>query len=230
MSDVVCVCRVARTSRGQLMIDGRRSPSAKTILCLQTGEADRAFLADLLRLHDVVFASTANEARRELYRVPFDAYVLDYWLPDWTGPQFCRELRGIDAHVPVVFYSAAGNDAQRTRAINAGASAYLVKPVDPSRLLAELHVLLEVRDLESIRARVEENQAVQHELERRASDVIKRTQAARHSAVIALERSAKAKAAVAFAKSGGTRSNFERWWPGMFETVWANVLVKEQSE
>src|SRR5436190_23261994 len=184
---------------------------SKRILCVQESEEDRTLLDELLRGHEIVFARNANEAFPELHRAPFDAYILDYWLPDWTGPQLCREIRQLDQHAPVLFYTAAVAENARKRAINAGCNAYLSKPVEPSRLIGQLRTLLELSDLESIRARVEENRAVQDELERRISEVLKRTDQARQFALRAIERTSRAKAALAFAQSHGTQANFERW-------------------
>jgi sigma-B regulation protein RsbU (phosphoserine phosphatase) len=199
---------------------------SKSILCVQADEEERALLAELLRAYRMVFACNAYEALRELGRGVFDAYVLDLWLPDWSGAQLCREVRKIDPHGPVLFCTAAARLEDRHRAIRAGGSAYLCKPIDPLRLLAQLRVLLELADLESIRARIEADRATQAELERRVAEVFKRTGESRRSAVRAVERVSKAKAAVAFSKCGGTKANFERWWPTLFAGAWANIQAQ----
>ncbi|MDB5924818.1 MAG: DNA-binding response regulator [Betaproteobacteria bacterium] len=196
---------------------------SKSILCVQGDEEDRALLAELLQHYRLVFACNAYEALRELGRGVFDGYVLDLWLSDWSGAQLCREVRKLDPHGPILFCTAAARTEDRNRAMRAGGSAYLCKPVDPSRLLAQLRVLLELADLESIRARIEASGVTQAELERRAAEVFKRTGESRRSAVRAVERISKAKASIAFSKSGGTKANFERWWPTLFAGAWANI-------
>lgn len=197
------------------------SVPSKTILCVQGGEEDRALLAELLRDYRMVFACNGYESLRELRRGVFDGYVLDSWLSDWSGAQLCREVRKIDPHGPVLFCTAAARMEDRTRAMRAGGSAYLCKPVDPSRLLAQLRVLLELAELESIRARIDADRATRAELERRAAEVLNRTGESRRSAVRAVERISKAKASIAFLKSGGTKAHFERWWPTLFAGAWA---------
>jgi DNA-binding response OmpR family regulator len=199
------------------------SVPSKSILCVQGDEEDRALLAELLRDYRMVFACNGYESLRELGRGVFDGYVLDLWLSDWCGAQLCREVRKIDPHGPVLFCTAAARMEDRKRAMRAGGSAYLCKPVDPSRLLAQLRVLLELADLESTRARVEADRATRAELERHAAELFKRTAESRRSAVRALERISKAKASIAFLKSGGTKANFERWWPALFAGAWANI-------
>jgi twitching motility two-component system response regulator PilH len=189
------------------------SPASKAILCVQSQNEDRVLLADLLARYRTVFACSGYEALRELERGVFDAYVLDYWLSDWSGAQLCREIRKTDPNGPIVFCTAAAHNEDRANALRAGASAYLCKPVDPKRLLGELRVLLELGDLESLQARVEEERAIQEELSRRSAALAQRTKEAQRTAARALERISKAKAAHAFWLARGTRANFERWWP-----------------
>jgi DNA-binding response OmpR family regulator len=171
----------------------------------------------------VVFACNGYESLRELGRGVFDGYILDLWLPDWSGAQLCREVRKIDPHGPVLFCTAAARMVDRYRAMRAGGSVYLCKPVDPPQLLAQLRVLLELADLESIRARIEADRAARAELDRRAVELFKRAGESRRSALRAVERTSKAKVSIAFMKSGGTKANFERWWPALFAGTWANV-------
>ncbi|MGZ5710166.1 MAG: response regulator transcription factor [Burkholderiales bacterium] len=214
------VAVVKSTNRSHQMT---ASIPSKSILCVQGDEEERALLAELLKGYRIVFASNGYEALRELGRGVFDGYVLDLWLPDWSGTQLCREVRKIDPHGPILFCTAAARIEDRNRAMRAGGSAYLSKPIDPSRLLAQLRVLLELADLESIQARIEADRAMQAELERRAAEVFKRTGDSRRCAVRAVERISKARASIAFSKSGGTRANFERWWPALFAGAWANI-------
>jgi CheY-like chemotaxis protein len=196
---------------------------SKSILCVQGDEEDRALLAELLRDYRIVFACNGYESLRELGRGVFDGYVLDLWLSDWSGAHLCREVRKTDPHGPVLFCTAAARMEDRNRAMRAGGSAYLSKPVDPSRLLAQLRVLLELADLESIRARADADRATRAELERRAAELFKRTGESRRSAIRAVERVSKATASIAFLRSGGTKANFERWWPAVFAAAWAKI-------
>jgi CheY-like chemotaxis protein len=196
---------------------------SKSILCVQGDDEDRALLAELLRDYRIVFACNGYESLRELGRGVFDGYVLDLWLSDWSGAHLCREVRKIDPNGPVLFCTAAARMEDQNRAMRAGGSAYLRKPVDPSRLLAQLRVLLELADLESIQARMPADRATRAELDRCAAELFKRTGEARRSAVRTVERISKARASIAFLKSGGTKANFERWWPTLFAKVWANI-------
>lgn len=60
----------------------------------------------------------------------FDLYILDYRMPEMTGVELCRLIRQTDTETPIMIYSAMSRDTDRAAALNAGATAYLVKPND----------------------------------------------------------------------------------------------------
>src|SRR5262249_36227928 len=133
-----------------------------------------------------------------------------------SGAQLCREVRKLDPNGPVFFCMASDRDEDHKRAERAGGSACLMKPLDPAQLRAQMTVWMELADVESIRAKLEEERAVQDEIVRRTQAVMARIAEARGNAVAAIERAARAKAYKAFIESGGTRANFDRWWPQVF--------------
>jgi DNA-binding response OmpR family regulator len=143
--------------------------------------------------YQTVFACDAYAALREINSRSFGAYVLEVWLPDLSGLQLCREIRKLDPHGAVVFCTAAVRIEDRSRAFRAGANAYLCKPIDPYRLQSEVRVLFELADIESLRARVEEQQAVQEELQRLTSESVKRAHLAKGAASRAMERTSPVK-------------------------------------
>jgi CheY-like chemotaxis protein len=196
---------------------------ARSILCIEDDAHARAVLGEVLAGHNPVFVSTAYEGICALNSGIYDMYVLDYWLPDWSGVQLCREIRKVDPHGPVIFCTAAVRDEDRKRAMRAGANAYLAKPIDRAALHAQMVAWLEVADVESIHAKVEEERAIHEELSRRAAEALARADAARDSATLALERTARTKAYKAFIARGGTRANFDRWWPQVFGSARAST-------
>ena len=54
--------------------------------------------------------------------------MLESRLPDVDGFEFCRRLRAIDPHTPILFFSGAAFEADKKKGIEAGANAYVVKP------------------------------------------------------------------------------------------------------
>lgn len=74
--------------------------------------------------------------------------ILDLMLPDIEGYEICRRIRSEPdftsyAGLPVLILSARIETASKTRAHEAGANAYLTKPVKMPDLIAELKRLLE---------------------------------------------------------------------------------------
>jgi CheY-like chemotaxis protein len=204
------------------MTDQQTPLAMRRVLCVQPNEGFHAALRVALSKHRLVFVPNAVEALRLLNANSFDAYVLDYWLPDWSGASLCRQIRQTDPHAPVCFFTAAHSPEQKKRAIRAGAQAFFFAPNDAGTLAVKLRTWLQYVDLGALRAKLEEEAAVQHELERRAAVALARTEHARMLAQEALERAAQARARKAFIASGGTLATFERWWPQTFGSAVAN--------
>jgi DNA-binding response OmpR family regulator len=72
----------------------------------------------------------------------FDLFLLDSRLPDGTGLDFCRELRGFDALTPILFYSAAAYEVDKQSALDSGAQGYLTKPTSSEDLCALVKSLI----------------------------------------------------------------------------------------
>jgi two-component system catabolic regulation response regulator CreB len=85
-----------------------------------------------------------SEALRAL-RAPadggFDLAILDIGLPDTTGFDVCRELRGFSS-LPVIFLSARGSETDKVLGLELGADDYVVKPFSPRELVARVRARL----------------------------------------------------------------------------------------
>jgi DNA-binding response OmpR family regulator len=191
-----------------------------SILCVEPNEESRELLQEVLADYQSVFVCSAYEGLRELNSRTFNAFVLESWLPDLSGVHLCREIRKVDPCVPVVFCTAAARDQDRARALRAGASSYLCKPIEPIRLLSQLRVLLELAERESSRAHAQMERVIQQELTVRTPEVLKRFGSTRQAASRAIERISRAKAFRAFVEAGGARAHFERSWPQAFALAW----------
>jgi CheY-like chemotaxis protein len=193
-----------------------------SVLCADAHAESREWLQGVLGGFRLTFAPTGFEALRQINAHSFDAYVLDYWLPDLSGTSLCREIRKVDPHAPIVFCSSATREQEQLRALRAGASAYLCKPCGPDALNSRLSAFLTVSDVQSLRARVAEQAAVQDELERRCADTLERGVAASALAAASIERTARAKAYRAYIDAQGSRARFDGWWPNVFQSATAN--------
>ena len=94
------------------------------------------------RSYEVVTGSTIENGVALAASQHFDLYLLDSWLPDGSGLDLCRQIREFDQDTPIVFYSAAAFEIDRTEALDCGAQAYLVKPSAPSELCSVIASLI----------------------------------------------------------------------------------------
>ena len=93
---------------------------------------------------DVTTASTIVEAMRLIEAKHFDLYLLDRWLPDGDGLELAITIRQFDPLTPIVFVSGAAFEQDRVESLEAGAQAYLIKPVVPAELFDVISGLVEV--------------------------------------------------------------------------------------
>lgn len=61
--------------------------------------------------------------------------VLDVRLPRMTGPQVHEQLTGCGSHLPIIYLTGHGDIPMAVRAIKAGATEFLTKPIDGALLL-----------------------------------------------------------------------------------------------
>jgi len=72
-----------------------------------------------------------------------DAVVLDWNLPDVSGADVLRRIRGSDrASLPVLFMAGHSREHDVVSALRQGADDYMVKPVGRAELLARLEAIL----------------------------------------------------------------------------------------
>ena len=91
--------------------------------------------------YEVETATTAADALAAAGLKPPDAIVLDLLLPDGSGTDVTRELRGWSG-APIILVSAVGDEAEKIAALDAGADDYVTKPFSAAELLARLRAVL----------------------------------------------------------------------------------------
>ena len=95
--------------------------------------------------YEIITAYTCREARDKIGRRRFDLYILDYFMPEMTGADFCTTLRQMDANGAVIMYSAMNTAHVRAESIRSGADLFLLKPDDMDLLGPSVEELLEYR-------------------------------------------------------------------------------------
>ena len=64
-----------------------------------------------------------------------DCLILDLRMPGIDGFELHRRMRAAGSRIPTIVITAHADDVSRTRAVSAGAAAFLPKPFQPDLLL-----------------------------------------------------------------------------------------------
>lgn len=73
----------------------------------------------------------------------FDAVLLDYWMPQFTGLELCRQIRSFDQNTPILICSGSFSAADKNAAVLAGAQGYVGKPFSSKDLIRVLRSVIE---------------------------------------------------------------------------------------
>ncbi|KLK87486.1 histidine kinase [Methanoculleus sediminis] len=82
--------------------------------------------------------SSSLQALEILSKVPYDAVVADYEMPEMDGIALLKEVRGRGLSIPFIIFSGRGREEVIIEALNNGADFYLQKGGNPSAQFAEL--------------------------------------------------------------------------------------------
>jgi CheY-like chemotaxis protein len=109
----------------------------------------RESLDELLRARgfDVGLASGVAEAMTMLARTPVDVVLTDLATPAGAA-ELVRRARAMTPNTPIIVLTGHGNVASAVECMKAGATDYLLKPIDPDALEVALEKSLASRALE----------------------------------------------------------------------------------
>lgn len=104
----------------------------KHILCADDHEDTSAMMSVLLGMsgYQVTTTGSVIDALSLTKKGGFDLFILDGIYPDGFGVDLCEQIRSFDSHTPIVFLSGLAYASDIAKGMNAGAQAYLTKPVD----------------------------------------------------------------------------------------------------
>jgi DNA-binding response OmpR family regulator len=117
------------------------------ILHVDDQQDTRLMIAALLNEcgYGVVTAGSVAEALDLAKAIAFDLYVLDVRLPDGSGIDLCRKLRAQRPEVPVLYYSAYGDEAEGEKVVAQCGDRFLKKPVSIAEIEHAVAELLSAR-------------------------------------------------------------------------------------
>jgi DNA-binding response OmpR family regulator len=104
------------------------------LLIIDDDKAHGESLSDLLntRGHEAYFAPSLSEARWLLELFAFDLALVDYDMPEHSGPQVARQLIALDSQLRCIVMSARENDDSRQNEL--GDLPFMSKPISTGEL------------------------------------------------------------------------------------------------
>lgn len=118
----------------------------KTILLVDDENIHHILARRIMRdSYELKSAYSGEEALTMLKESTFDLVLLDILMPGTDGFETFRRMREeqIAPDVPVIFVTAKEDEALRTKCLEAGATAYVIKPFSPKGLLRTLQDVLD---------------------------------------------------------------------------------------
>src|SRR5919109_821595 len=93
---------------------------------------------------DVIEAENGAEGVEMTQKNLPDLIVMDVRMPIMTGFEACQIIKAEEStkHIPVIFLSAYGQDAEVNTGLDLGAEEYLVKPFEVSNLVGRVRNIL----------------------------------------------------------------------------------------
>lgn len=122
-----------------------------TVMVLDDQSTGRLVLAEVIKSIDkkinIMMFSDATEAIEYARNAPLDLVLTDYKMPGVDGIETIRQLRRIYSYqqLPIVMTTVVSNREVLYRAFEAGASDYLIRPVDPTECRVRCQNLLNLR-------------------------------------------------------------------------------------
>jgi len=94
--------------------------------------------------YEVLTAVDGLEGLRSAKEENPDLLILDVMLPGIDGFEICHSLRAESqtAQLPILMFSAKGQEADKATGLKVGADEYLTKPVERTVLLSKIEALL----------------------------------------------------------------------------------------
>jgi len=89
-------------------------------------------------------AASGQEALEKINELPPDILLLDWMMPNMSGPQLTRRLRKdpLTKNIPIIMLTAKVSEDDKVSGLNAGADDYIIKPFSPRELVARISAVL----------------------------------------------------------------------------------------
>ncbi|MBB5021569.1 response regulator [Desulfurispira natronophila] len=121
----------------------------KVVLVAEDSSTMRRIIVSIIRDHlgcqNILEAANGREALALIYSNPVDWVFCDWEMPDMTGHELLREVRGTPSMVdiPFIMITTRKDKESIVAAIQSGASSYIVKPFTPRIITEKVEALLD---------------------------------------------------------------------------------------
>jgi adenylate cyclase len=125
--------------------------------------------------YQTIQAADGDEAVAIAARERPDLVLLDVVMPKLDGIQACRRLKdnATDTFLPVILVTAKADTQDVVLGLDAGADEYLIKPINPSALVARVRSVLRIKTLhDQLQAQAADLAAWNRLLEERVSEQV----------------------------------------------------------
>ena len=96
--------------------------------------------------YEVELCGDGDEGYKKAESGIYDLLLLDIMLPGMSGFEICRRIRR-KQNVPIIMVTAKTEDVDMVRGLGLGADDYIMKPFNPTELVARVKAHIRYRDL-----------------------------------------------------------------------------------
>ncbi len=94
---------------------------------------------------EVEIAGNGIEGQKLALTRDYALLLLDVMLPGKNGFDICREIRK-KKHIPIILLTARTEDVDKVRGLGLGADDYIVKPFNPTEMVARVQAHIRIHD------------------------------------------------------------------------------------
>lgn len=118
----------------------------KRVLIIEDNEDNLYMIKFILEQNDisVIYAWNGSEGHEKTLAEKPDLILMDIQLPDINGLEVTRRIRQseIGNTIPIIAVSSYAMTGDKQRAIDAGCSDYIEKPIDPETIMDSINKYL----------------------------------------------------------------------------------------
>lgn len=117
----------------------------KKVLIVDDASVVRLMMKKILTQNDFTIIGEATNGKDALVmykELKPDIVTMDMIMPETDGIQATKDIIAFDKNAKVVIVSGIDQKEMLVRAINAGASSYIVKPFESDRIISTLNEVL----------------------------------------------------------------------------------------